>query len=70
MPFEGMTNLQAAYDAAFKVSFQVADALEQPFQDGQFDLLWSIESGEHMHDKAKELALAECADDEYSDGDA
>ncbi|KAI3979551.1 hypothetical protein MKX01_001743 [Papaver californicum] len=36
-----------------KVSFQVADALEQPFQDGQFDLVWSMESGEHMPDKAK-----------------
>ncbi|XP_027353790.1 tocopherol O-methyltransferase, chloroplastic-like isoform X3 [Abrus precatorius] len=36
-----------------QVSFQVADALEQPFPDGQFDLVWSMESGEHMPDKAK-----------------
>lgn len=36
-----------------KVSFQVADALNQPFPDGQFDLVWSMESGEHMPDKAK-----------------
>lgn len=35
------------------VSFQVADALEQPFPDGQFDLVWSMESGEHMPDKQK-----------------
>eukprot|EP00262_Sarcandra_glabra_P008273 TRINITY_DN215_c0_g1_i3.p1 TRINITY_DN215_c0_g1~~TRINITY_DN215_c0_g1_i3.p1 ORF type:complete len:357 (-),score=35.39 TRINITY_DN215_c0_g1_i3:118-1188(-) len=35
------------------VSFKVADALEQPFPDGQFDLVWSMESGEHMPDKAK-----------------
>ncbi|KAF5190267.1 Tocopherol o-methyltransferase protein [Thalictrum thalictroides] len=35
------------------VSFQVADALQQPFPDGQFDLVWSMESGEHMPDKAK-----------------
>ncbi|RYQ95273.1 hypothetical protein Ahy_B08g090348 isoform A [Arachis hypogaea] len=35
------------------VSFQVADALDQPFSDGQFDLVWSMESGEHMPDKAK-----------------
>ncbi|KAB2037224.1 hypothetical protein ES319_D03G059100v1 [Gossypium barbadense] len=38
---------------ADKVSFQVADALKQPFPDGQFDLVWCMESGEHMPDKAK-----------------
>jgi tocopherol O-methyltransferase len=32
-------------------SFQVADALDQPFQDDTFDLVWSLESGEHMPDK-------------------
>lgn len=36
-----------------QVSFQVADALKQPFPDGQFDLVWSMESGEHMPDKTK-----------------
>lgn len=36
-----------------QVSFQVADALQQPFPDGQFDLVWSMESGEHMPDKKK-----------------
>ncbi|XP_042430974.1 probable tocopherol O-methyltransferase, chloroplastic isoform X1 [Zingiber officinale] len=36
-----------------KVNFQVADALNQPFPDGQFDLVWSMESGEHMPDKVK-----------------
>ncbi|ONK71612.1 uncharacterized protein A4U43_C04F10480 [Asparagus officinalis] len=35
------------------VSFQVADALNQPFADGEFDLIWSMESGEHMPDKTK-----------------
>lgn len=35
------------------VTFQVADALQQPFPDGQFDLVWSMESGEHMPDKTK-----------------
>jgi len=25
-----------------------ADALNQPFSDGEFDLVWSMESGEHM----------------------
>jgi len=36
-----------------QVSFQVGDALEQPFPDGKFDLVWSMESGEHMPDKTK-----------------
>ncbi|KAK0592950.1 hypothetical protein LWI29_028178 [Acer saccharum] len=45
--------LAAAQGLADRVSFQVADALEQPFPDGQFDLVWSMESGEHMPDKKK-----------------
>ena len=32
---------------------QVADALNQPFDDNSFDLVWSLESGEHMPDKSK-----------------
>ena len=38
---------------ADRVSFQVADALQQPFEDKSFDLVWSMESGEHMPDKAR-----------------
>jgi tocopherol O-methyltransferase len=38
--------------------FQVANALEMPFADNSFDLVWSLESGEHMPDKAK--FLQEC----------
>ncbi|KAL4352447.1 hypothetical protein GQ457_06G015500 [Hibiscus cannabinus] len=38
---------------ADQASFRVADALKQPFPDGQFDLVWSMESGEHMPEKAK-----------------
>jgi len=32
-------------------SFQVADALDMPFMTNSFDLVWSLESGEHMPDK-------------------
>ncbi|XWS42838.1 hypothetical protein CRYUN_Cryun16bG0048900 [Craigia yunnanensis] len=50
----GRANVIAkAEGLADKVSFQVADALKQPFPDGQFDLVWSMESGEHMPEKAK-----------------
>ncbi|KAL8484151.1 hypothetical protein ACS0TY_026739 [Phlomoides rotata] len=45
--------LAAAQGLDDKVSFQVADALNQPFPDGQFDLVWSMESGEHMPHKNK-----------------
>ncbi len=38
--------------------FQVADALEMPFDDASFDVVWSLESGEHMPDKA--TFLNEC----------
>lgn len=36
-----------------QVHLQVADALNQPFPDNSFDLVWSLESGEHMPDKKK-----------------
>jgi tocopherol O-methyltransferase len=38
---------------ADRCSFQVADALYMPFNDNSFDLVWSLESGEHMPNKAK-----------------
>ncbi|MEE3717806.1 methyltransferase domain-containing protein [Tumidithrix elongata RA019] len=41
-----------------RTQFQVADALAMPFGDRQFDLIWSLESGEHMADKTK--FLQEC----------
>lgn len=34
-------------------NFQVADAQEMPFADNSYDLVWSLESGEHMPDKTK-----------------
>lgn len=36
-----------------RVHLQVADALDQPFDSESFDLVWSLESGEHMPDKPK-----------------
>lgn len=36
-----------------RVSLQVADALDQPFDSDSFDLVWSLESGEHMPDKER-----------------
>ena len=42
-----MMNLDA------RVQFEVANALEMPFADDSFDLVWSLESGEHMPDKEK-----------------
>lgn len=38
---------------ADRCSFQVADALEMPFENDEFDLVWSLESGEHMPDKTQ-----------------
>ncbi len=38
---------------ADRVTFQVADALQQPFADSSFDLIWSLESGEHMPNKER-----------------
>lgn len=43
---------------ADRAQFQVADALHLPFADGSFDLVWSLESGEHMPDKGQ--FLREC----------
>ncbi|PNH08447.1 Tocopherol O-methyltransferase, chloroplastic, partial [Tetrabaena socialis] len=51
--------LSAAQGLGERLTFQVADALAQPFEAGAFDLVWSMESGEHMPDKqqfVRELA--------------
>lgn len=41
-----------------KTNFIVADALDMPFADESYDLVWSLESGEHMPNKQK--FLQEC----------
>lgn len=41
-----------------RTQFLVADALSTPFADNSFDFVWSLESGEHMPDKAR--FLQEC----------
>jgi len=43
---------------SLRTEFQVANAQEMPFADNSFDLVWSLESGEHMPDKKK--FLQEC----------
>ncbi|KAM7277823.1 hypothetical protein ACFE04_004957 [Oxalis oulophora] len=46
-------DVAAAEGLSDKVSFQVANALKQPFPDNHFDLVWSMESGEHMPEREK-----------------
>uniref|UniRef100_A0A2N9HXK5 Methyltransferase type 11 domain-containing protein n=1 Tax=Fagus sylvatica TaxID=28930 RepID=A0A2N9HXK5_FAGSY len=50
-----LSPIQAQRANALAAAQGLADKmpLEQPFPDGQFDLVWSMESGEHMPDKAK-----------------
>ncbi|MBD2257721.1 methyltransferase domain-containing protein [Pseudanabaena sp. FACHB-2040] len=48
---ERATERAAAAGLSTRATFQVADAQDTPFEDQQFDLIWSMESGEHMPDK-------------------
>ena len=52
-PYQAQRGNELAQEQALqeKCRFQVADALEMPFADNTFDLVWSLESGEHMPDK-------------------
>lgn len=52
------TQLAGAAGKSNRTQFMVADALNMPFPANSFDLVWSLESGEHMPDKEK--FLAEC----------
>jgi tocopherol O-methyltransferase len=47
-----------AANLSSQTDFKVADALKMPFANESFDLVWSLESGEHMPDKR--LFLQEC----------
>jgi tocopherol O-methyltransferase len=59
-PVQATRATQRAEDAFLsgRTEFQVANAQAMPFADNSFDLVWSLESGEHMPDKTK--FLQEC----------
>lgn len=54
-PWQANRATERATAAGFAdlAAFQVADVLNTPFPDQQFDLIWSMESGEHYPDKAQ-----------------
>ncbi|QOV21951.1 methyltransferase domain-containing protein [Anabaenopsis elenkinii] len=59
-PVQAARAKERAQDAGLsgRTQFQVADAQAMPFPDDSFDLVWSLESGEHMPDKTQ--FLQEC----------
>lgn len=54
-PFQAARAKERAEAAGLssKTEFLVANAQNMPFADGSFDLVWALESGEHMPDKAQ-----------------
>ena len=53
------TEITAQAGLASQVTFEIRDALATKFPDNTFDLVWTMESGEHMPDKSafmKEIA--------------
>lgn len=57
-PVQANRARERAQSTGTAAQFQVADALNLPFADNSFDLVWSLESGEHMPDKTR--FLQEC----------
>ncbi|MGF1499827.1 MAG: methyltransferase domain-containing protein [Elainellaceae cyanobacterium] len=57
-PVQARRAVERSQAAGSSAQFQVADALAMPFADESFDLVWSLESGEHMPEKPK--FLGEC----------
>jgi tocopherol O-methyltransferase len=57
-PVQAQRATERAQAAGVDASFRVADALHMPFTANTFNLVWSLESGEHMADKQQ--FLAEC----------
>jgi tocopherol O-methyltransferase len=57
-PVQANRATERAQEAGLTAQFKVADALQMPFEDASFDLVWMLESGEHMPDKVR--FLQEC----------
>ncbi|NEP17004.1 MAG: methyltransferase domain-containing protein [Leptolyngbya sp. SIO4C1] len=57
-PVQAQRAAERSQAASIPAKFKVANALDSPFADGTFDLVWSLESGEHMPDKRQ--FLREC----------
>ncbi|MGB3616396.1 MAG: methyltransferase domain-containing protein [Elainellaceae cyanobacterium] len=57
-PVQASRARERAASMGLTARFEVGDALAMPFPDESFDLVWSLESGEHMPDKAQ--FVAEC----------
>jgi tocopherol O-methyltransferase len=57
-PVQANRAAERARSLGIRAEFLVADALNMPFEDNSFDLVWSLESGEHMPVKTK--FLQEC----------
>lgn len=52
-PVQAQRARERAKATGLPAQFEVADALQMPFEDASFDFVWSLESGEHMPNKEK-----------------